>query len=636
MVSASGGPPTEPLTRQLDRLARSAEAIDRAQLHAGAQLRTVSQGFYEVATALHQQARELERAVEGVFAADASDPRTRLLAETLHLSRRADLRLAQLSHSLNEAIQTITAARDESVALQQERAHLGTLVTVAHTLNSTLEFDRVLDLVMDQLVQVMRAERGFLMLYDPDADTLQFSIARNLDHQAISAPDFSISHQVVERVWATQLPLLTTNAQEDTRLSGSASIFTYGIRSILCAPLRVRDRGIGVVYVDSRTTANLFHECDLDLLTAFCDQAAITIENARLYTAVRAHLRAISEMQTYMENVFSSISSGVMTTDTAERIVSANRAALRLFALLPEVINRPIDEVFAGIQGVDLATLMRQAAQRDETIVGYEADCRLPDGTERYVSLGIAALRNAAQERLGQVLIVEDLTELRRSQRRAEHIQRIFGQYVHHTVVEQLINDPGALHLGGETRVVTIIFADIRDFTRLGEMASPQELVNLLNDYLGVLTQAIWEEKGTLTMFIGDALMAIFNAPLPQPDHALRGVRAAWAMRQAIEQYQATHGTAVPPVAYGIGVNTGPAVVGNIGARERLQNYTAIGDAVNIAARLQTSASANQILLSATTYDLARDAINARPLAPLALKNKLEPVQAYELLGLCR
>jgi len=625
---------TEPLTRQLDRLARTAEAIDDAQVRAGEQLRVVSQGLHEVAALLHQQARTLEHAVEGVFAGDVGDPRTRLLAETLSVSRRADLRLAQLSQVLNNAVRIIMDTRNESAGLQRERAQLGTLVAVAHAINSTLDLDRVLNLVMDQLIAVMRAERGFLMLYHEDSGALEFTIARNLDHKTITAPDFSISHGVVDRVWRTQTPLLTTNAQEDRRLSASDSVFAYGIRSIMCAPLRVRGRGTGVIYVDSRTTANLFHEDDLDLLAAFCDQAAIAIEKARLFTALREKVREITAMQTYMENVFSSISSGVVTTDTQGQIISINRAAARLFQLTPEAIGQSIEAVFAGIQGVDLAALVREAAARDETIIGYEADCRLPDGAERYLSLGVAALRDEAQRRLGQVLIVEDLTELRRSQRRAEHIKRIFGQYVHPTVVEQLVNDPGALHLGGETRVVTIVFADIRGYTQVGETMSPQELVDLLNGYLGVLTEAIWAEKGTLTMFIGDALMAIFNAPLPQPDHALRGVRAAWAMRQAIERYTAMHGAAQPSVSYGIGVNTGPAVVGNIGARGRLQNYTAIGDAVNVAARLQAAASAGQILLSEATYGLVRDVVDARPLPPLALKHRAEPVPAYELLGL--
>jgi class 3 adenylate cyclase len=158
--------------------------------------------------------------------------------------------------------------------------------------------------------------------------------------------------------------------------------------------------------------------------------------------------------------------------------------------------------------------------------------------------------------------------------------------------------------------------------------------VRILNAYLDILTEAIWREEGTLTMFIGDALMAIFNAPLSQPDHALRAVRAALGMRDALDRFHAERGLANSPVAYGIAASTGLAVVGNIGARDRMQNYTAIGDTVNTAQRLESRAAANQILLSASTYQAVARQVRARELEPLAVKGKTQPLPAYELLGL--
>jgi class 3 adenylate cyclase len=179
-----------------------------------------------------------------------------------------------------------------------------------------------------------------------------------------------------------------------------------------------------------------------------------------------------------------------------------------------------------------------------------------------------------------------------------------------------------------------VVFADIRGYTRLSEQAPPDALVRILNTYLDILTEAIWREEGTLTMFIGDALMAIFNAPLPQADHTLRAVRAALGMREAIERFHADRGLSPSPVNYGIGVSTGLAVVGNIGARDRLQNYTAIGDTVNTAQRLQAGATPNQILLSAATYLAVTDDVRIRELTPMLVKGKSQPLPVYELLGL--
>jgi sigma-B regulation protein RsbU (phosphoserine phosphatase) len=161
-------------------------------------------------------------------------------------------------------------------------AHLATLYEISQTINSTLDLEEVLDLVMDQVIAVTGAERGFLMLRQPDG-RMVFRVARGIDRQEIEQPDFQVSRSVVERVAASGQPVLTDNAAEDARFSGMESIVLKGLRSILCAPLTVKERVTGVVYVDNRLQAGIFDRPDLDLLTAFANQAAIAIENARLY-----------------------------------------------------------------------------------------------------------------------------------------------------------------------------------------------------------------------------------------------------------------------------------------------------------------------------------------------------------------
>jgi adenylate cyclase len=259
----------------------------------------------------------------------------------------------------------------------------------------------------------------------------------------------------------------------------------------------------------------------------------------------------------------------------------------------------------------------------------------LPERGEVSLRLNVSALRagEGDGEALGVAMVVDDLTELRRSQRQARQIERLFGRYVHPAVVRQLLADPQAITLGGELRTISVLFADIRGYTALAERHAPELLVDILNAYLDLLTAAVWQEEGTLTSFIGDALMAIFNAPLAQPDHAARAVRAALAMRAAVERLHAERGLA-PVVGYGIGVSMGEAVVGNIGARDRLQHYTAIGDTVNSAQRLQAAAAAGQILIAAPVYQAVANLVRARELEPLLVKGKTQPLAAYALEGL--
>ncbi|HEV2458279.1 MAG TPA: adenylate/guanylate cyclase domain-containing protein, partial [Ktedonobacterales bacterium] len=332
-----------------------------------------------------------------------------------------------------------------------------------------------------------------------------------------------------------------------------------------------------------------------------------------------------------------SIASGVVTADMLGVVTAFNRAAERIFGLVgASAVGRPYQEVLASIGDEELAEIMRRAVTEREVTLGHEIARRLPERGEIALRLNVSPLRSGegAGEALGVAMVVDDLTELRRSQQQAREIQRLFGRYVHPAVVRQLLADPSAVNLGGETREISVVFADIRGYTRLAEQAAPGELMRMLNSYLNILTEAIWQQEGTLTMFIGDALMAIFNAPLSQPDHALRAVRAAWAMRRALERQAAGCGPEEGRVEYGIGVHTGIAVVGNIGAADRLQNYTAIGDAVNTAQRLQANASANQILLSSATYLEVARAVVARALEPLTVKGKTQPLTVYQLDGL--
>ena len=152
-------------------------------------------------------------------------------------------------------------------------------------------------------------------------------IARNWEQESINASEFAISRTVINRVVNEGQPVLTTNAQEDPRFGGQESIIAYNLRSILCVPLKVKDDVIGVIYADNRIRAGIFTEAERNLLTAFANQAAVAIENARLFESVRRTLAEVTELKNLMDNVFASIASGVITADIEDQITLCNRAA---------------------------------------------------------------------------------------------------------------------------------------------------------------------------------------------------------------------------------------------------------------------------------------------------------------------
>ncbi|MDH3193352.1 MAG: adenylate/guanylate cyclase domain-containing protein [Acidimicrobiia bacterium] len=210
-------------------------------------------------------------------------------------------------------------------------------------------------------------------------------------------------------------------------------------------------------------------------------------------------------------------------------------------------------------------------------------------------------------------------------------LRGLFGRYVSPAVATRLLNDPETTQLGGAIVETTVLFADLRGFTSYTEsIQHPADVVDLLNRYFTAVVPILLDEGGTVDKFVGDAVMAIFNTPVLQPDHAVRAVRAAFRMQHAIAEVIQDR----PDwPRFRIGVNTGSTLVGNIGSDE-LRNYTAIGDAVNVAARLETAAEPGQILMGATTYDLVRHVVTAELVEPVEAKGKAEPVVAYRLTAL--
>ncbi|MDA8423469.1 MAG: adenylate/guanylate cyclase domain-containing protein [Nitrospiraceae bacterium] len=222
-------------------------------------------------------------------------------------------------------------------------------------------------------------------------------------------------------------------------------------------------------------------------------------------------------------------------------------------------------------------------------------------------------------------------------ERRARDIRKMFSSYVSKRIVDELIRDPSKAKLGGDRKEITVLFSDIRGFTTFSEKHQPEEVVSLLNEYLGAMTEIVFEHEGTLDKFVGDAIMALWGAPIGQPDHAERAVKCALAMIDKLKQLQAkwaSEGKYV--IDIGIGINTGDMVVGNMGAEGKKMDYTVIGDNVNLGARLEglTRKYNNHIIISEYTYGKVKDIVVAKELDSVTVKGKENPVVVYDLVGL--
>jgi len=214
-----------------------------------------------------------------------------------------------------------------------------------------------------------------------------------------------------------------------------------------------------------------------------------------------------------------------------------------------------------------------------------------------------------------------------------QQIRSLFGRFVAPEVVEKIISGGVDIQLGGVVKEITALFVDVRGFTAFSEANPPQKVVGIINRYLNLTSRSIQRNNGTIDKFMGDATMALFNAPNDVPNHPLCAVKAAWAMKKGAvplqDKIMREHGI---DLQFGIGINTGDAVVGNMGSDFRM-DYTAIGDAINTAARLESNARKGQIIISDATYQYVKDHVEVEELGIFNLKNKSVGVLVYSVIN---
>jgi len=222
-------------------------------------------------------------------------------------------------------------------------------------------------------------------------------------------------------------------------------------------------------------------------------------------------------------------------------------------------------------------------------------------------------------------------------EREKRKIKGAFQTYLHPSVVNEVLKNPDMLKLGGEKKVLTVLFSDIKGFTTISENMDPEALVHLLNEYLTAMTDLVFKYDGLLDKYEGDAVMAIWGAPLDLPDHPLQACRTSLDMMAELEKLRlkwAEENPAIPRVDIRIGLNTGEMVVGNIGSETRF-DYTVIGDEVNLGSRLEGASKeyGTNIIISQATYERVKDVMLCRELDLVTVKGKTQPVRIYELIG---
>lgn len=503
--------------------------------------------------------------------------------------------------------------------------HLHALAETSALVNSLLDTSEVLDRVMAHVIQLSGAERGFIMLKNRETGELEFVVTRGINEDDMRLNHFMVSRTIANRVAETGVPELTSNASSDPRYEQNDSIIANALRSIIAVPLTSRGEVIGVVYCDNHFLAGVFKQHELDLVTDFANQAAVAIDNARLFEIARQRLAEVKATSDMITNVLASIASGVISIDPEGVISTCNPVAEMLLQQAEDgAVGRNLAEVLPDmIDNTFFECLDRVRASGEQETLILEP---MLENEQHYWNVIISPLRDYSGQIQGLTIVLDDLTEIRRQQEQVQEASR----YLPPALVRNLrtIDVAG---VSGEERVITSFSADVRGFTSFSEMLEPEKLMQTINRYLSLASDAINLYEGVVDKFMGDAVTGLFNTQLhPQPDHAMRAVRAALGL---MFDLHALH--EVMPEAerlfYGVGIHTGPAVLGNVGSPDR-REFAAIGEATAISKMLESNAQAGEIIISATTYTLVESHFECESFVPEKTKDGHDITLAYRVI----
>ena len=529
------------------------------------------------------------------------------------------------------------------VAARNQRG-VAALLKATASLGQSLDLEKTLSAVMNEAQKLMQADRSTFFLVSDNGRELWSKVAK-ADGKTLMDLQIPIDRGIAGYVASTCQTLNITDAYEDPRFDPTIDEQTgYCTRTILCMPVYNSGGGlIGVTQLINKQQGT-FTPSDEEFMRAFNIQAGIALENAQLFE------RVLLEKQ-YQKDILQSLSDAVISTDMEGKIVTINGAALALLhaphpdrsqaqappeALMGRLVWEvvPIENLQMRLEDSLKHGAKHYVPEQSLLLAGLTAEGKKPTAgksqrqIERSINLTVNPLTNPEGGVRGGLVVLEDISQEKR-------MKATMYRYMTPRVAERVMALRDDALMEGERKEVTIVFSDIRSYTSLTERMGATEVVSLLNNYFETMVEAVFTYEGTLDKFIGDALMAVFGAPLPLKNHAWMAIQSALDMRHRLKEFN--HGrrmAAQPQIRIGIGLSSGEVVSGNIGSQKRM-DYTVIGDGVDISSRLEgvTKEYGCDIVLSEFTYEHCHDKIWVRELDRIRVKGKTRPIRIYELIG---
>jgi adenylate cyclase len=542
-------------------------------------------------------------------------------------------------------------------AAQKQRA-ADALMKAAMSLGQSLDLETTLTKVMYEAKLLMNADRSTLWLIDRDRNDLWTQIV-NQDGttKELRVPmgvGFAGRVAVTGEVLNIPFDLYSHPDADNSKKFDQAN--GYRTCSLLCMPIFNSNKElIGVTQLVNKIQRGDFPEYDPiiwptapdrfkasfnnndeEFMKVFNVQAGVALENAKLFAKVK-------QEQQMQKDILRSLSDGVISTDRHGKVIAANERAYDLLGMGEELLEgRSVYELI----NIETANFTKWF---DTSLGGGDEKCRKQyypdqtlrstDGEQHSINISINTMSEGDEGEgvRGALVVMEDISQEKR-------LKSTMYRYMTQELAEQLLAG-GDAKMGGDRKEVSVLFSDIRSYTTLTESLAAEDVVMMLNEYFETMVEAVFNYKGTLDKYIGDAIMAVFGSPLPIPDHAWMAVQTAIDMRVRLQEFNIKRIEKLKPqnqkeldmatIKIGIGINSDTVISGNIGSTRRME-FTAIGDGVNLGSRLEGASKQYGIdaVISESTYKLCGDRVRVRELDRIQVKGKNQPVSVYELVGL--
>ncbi|MCF7929422.1 MAG: guanylate cyclase [Spirochaetales bacterium] len=539
----------------------------------------------------------------------------------------------------------------------------GELVRASSQLSAETRYTSQVSILVEQATDISRSDLAVLYAYSDSqnpGDTLRRVYQRGRFDTPEKLPRSEETVDFVEDCGQTLI------LHDTGRPFFSGAFLNPQMRSAIVLPLFTPTGKIGILYLNSHRpgffTGGRF--LFLDSLTSL---AGGMLHNSNLYRELQRQLKYVENLERYQENIFSSMTNFLITTDEHGAIHYFNKAAVERLGLSQKDYGKPVDKIFKAHIGKEILRAVRTAEKDGKERLGLEGILKGTPGSEKIAagdpectskapevpekngsgrekeidfSLNISPLRGKRGKKEGLTLLFTDQSRERRLQKEMETvveerraIKNMFSRYLSEDIVQQLTDKPELVKPGGDKKIATIFFADIRGYTTFSETKEPEYIIDVLNAYFSQAVEIIIKHKGYIDKFIGDAIMAAWGVPLnSEEEDALAGVECAVELQQLIHSKKRTFFVGeASHLSVGIGMHTGSLVAGNLGS-ERRMDYSVIGDTVNVAARLEGVAKSGEVIITEQTREMIGDRFKLKELEPVKVKGKEKPIHIFSVL----